>query len=222
MKALGSLPVVVASALLAGCSPQEFPIPAADGPLSLQIRYPTEEPVWVTDSISVWGTIGSGKARLRIDGRSIRVEPDGGFATFVPIPPGDPPTLELEASKGDSVIHRTLPITRARSTPLQSAEPRPAARWVRLSRPPSDTVDAATQARPIYGRWTPGGALALPIPQEVRLPVDAETPGDLRLRLARDVAVWISRTDAEDVSPRLVPPLVGSPRLTQSATSSVF
>jgi N-acetylmuramoyl-L-alanine amidase len=222
MKALGSLQFVVVSALLAACSADEFPIPAADGPLSLKIRYPTSEPVWVTDSISVWGTTGSGKARLRIDGRSIRVEPNGGFATFVPISPRDPPTLELEVSKGNSVIRRSLPITRAEGTPLQTAEPRPAARWVRLSRPPSDTVDAATQARPIYGRWTPGGALALPIPQGVRLPVDAETPEDLRLMLARDIAVWVSRIDAKAAAARPVPPLLRNSRLTQSAASSVL
>ena len=209
------------SALLAGCAPEEYPIPPADGPLTLQVRYPTDEPVSATDSISVWGTVGSGKAHLRIDGRSIRIEPNGGFATFVPMPPGDPPALELEAGKGDSVVRRSLPVTRALSTPLQPAEPRPAARWIRLHRPPSDTVDVATQARPIYGRWTPGGALALPIPQGVRLRVDAETAGDLRLRLARNFTVWVSRTDAEAAAPGSTP-LVGSPRLTQSATNSAL
>jgi N-acetylmuramoyl-L-alanine amidase len=222
MRILGSLQYVVASALLAACGTGEYPIPAADGPLTLQLRYPADEPVWVTDSISVWGTTGSGKARLRIDGRSIRIEPNGGFATFVPMPPGDPPMLELEASKGDSVIRRSLPIIRARSASLRPAEPRPAARWIRLSRPPSDTVDAATQARPIYGRWTPGGALALPIPQGVRLQVDAETPEELRLRLARNIAVWVSRVDAAAAAPRLAAPVVGSPRLAQFATSSVI
>lgn len=205
----------------AGCADDDFPIPGADGPLSLQIRYPTAEPVSVTDSISVWGTVGSGKARLRIDGQNVLIEPNGGFATFVPIPPNDPPTLQLEASKGDAVIRRSISITRARSTPPRSADPRPAARWIRLNRPPSDTVDAATQARPIYGRWTPGGALALPIPQGIRLPVDAETAEALRLRLARDIAVWVSRTDAEDAAPRPVPPRVGRPRLTQSAAGSM-
>lgn len=222
MRALESLRSLVALTLLAACAADDSPIPAVDGPLSLQVRYPTAEPVWVTDSISVWGTVGTGQARLTIDGRSVRVERNGGFATFVPIAPRDPPTLQLKASRGDSIIRLALPVTRARSTLPQSAEPRPAAGWVRLVRPPSDTADAATQARPIYGRWTPGGALALPLPQGIRLPVDAETPDALRLRLARDLAVWVARADAKRASPRPVPPTLGGPRLTQTDTSSTI
>lgn len=212
--------VAVALSWLAGCAADDIPIPAVDGPLSLEVRYPTAEPVAVTDSISVWGTVGSGKARLRIDGQSVPIEPNGGFAVFVPIPPHDPPVLQLEASKGDLIIRRSLPIIRVRSTPPPAVYPRPAARWIRLHRPLSDTLDAATQARPIYGRWTPGGALALPLPQGIRLRVDAELPEALRLRLARDIAVWISRNDAESAAPVPAPPPVGRPRLTQSTTSS--
>jgi len=208
--------------LLASCATDDFQIPAADGPLSLEIRYPTAEPVSVTDSISVWGSVGSGKARLRINGQSVRIERNGAFATFVPIPPHDPPTLQLEASKGDAVIRRSLVITRATHPPPRSADPRPAARWIRLRRPGSDTVDAATQARPIYGRWTPGGELALPLPQGIRLMVDAETSEALRLSLARNVSVWVSRADAEAAGPRPAPPRVGSARLTQSAAGSVI
>lgn len=214
-------PLVVALVLVLGCSPKDVPIPAADGPLVLEVRYPTPEPVAVTDSISVWGTIGTGKGQLRLNGRSVRVEPNGGFATFVPIPPDEKPTLELEARKGSAVVRRSIPITRARPEPAPPVIPTGATRWIRLNRPPSDTVDAATQARPIYARWTPGGAIALPIQQGIRLPVEAETPSAVRLRLARGIAVWVPRAEADEVTPRRTTPMVANPRLTQAADRSV-
>lgn len=214
-------PLVVALVAVLGCAREDFLIPAADGPLVLEVRYPTLEPVAVTDSIAVWGTIGTGQGRLRLNGRSVPVEPNGGFATFVPMPTGEKPTLALEARKGSAVVRRSIPITRARPEPAPPVTPTRVTRWVRLNRSPSDTVDAATQARPIYARWTPGGAIALPIQQGIRLPVEAETPDAVRLRLARGVAVWVPRAEAEEVAPRRATPIVANPRLAQTADRSV-
>lgn len=176
----------------------------------------------IMDSISVWGSVGSGGAELRINGHRVRVAPNGGFAAFLPVPPGEPPMLELEARKGGSVLRRSLPLARSRQAPDSPAFPRPVARWVRLRRPPSDTTDPARQASPIYSRWTPGGTLALPLPQGIRLPADAETSEALRLHLAKGVAVWVPRAEAEEAPPRRSVPVVTDPRLSQSATQSVL
>lgn len=184
------------------CAPDPAPIPFVDGPLVLEIRYPGEEPIAVADSVSVWGSVGNGRARLRVNGRRIRVEPNGAFAAFVELPRSGSPVLDLEARLGDSVVRRTVAITRATHGPRPQLLVRSAGGWVRVRRLPNDTLDAAGQARPVYSRWAPGGALALPLPLGVRLPVEAETDDALRLGLAPGVAVWIARVDTEPAAPR--------------------
>lgn len=213
-------PWVIALVVVAGCAQDEYAIPVADGPLALEVRYPTSAPMTKTDSISVWGSVGSGAAELRVNGDRVRIAPNGGFAAFLPVPPGKQPELELEAREGGAVLRRSIPLTRSRPTPDPPALPRPVARWVRLRRPPSDPADPARQASPIYSRWTPGGILALPLPQGIRLPADAETSGALRLRLAKGVAVWVPRAEVEDAPPRRSVPVVTDPRLRESATQS--
>ena len=87
-----------AVSILGGCDKHEYSVPPADGPLVLELRHPTTAPVAVTDSISLWGTVGGGKARLRVNGQSIHIELNGGFAAFLPLPPGNSPVLDLEAT----------------------------------------------------------------------------------------------------------------------------
>lgn len=212
-----------AIAILAGCRQREYSIPPADGPLVLELRYPAAQAVAVTDSISLWGTVGSGKARLRVNGHSVHIEPNGGFATFLQLPPGDSPVLEIEASKDGDTLHRSLPITRIRTAVPPRAPLRPARGWVRLRRLPSDSVDSATQARPVFARWTPGGALALQLPLGARLPIEVETDSAVRVRLARGIAVWVSRAESEPVKPpRAAPSILSELTLTQSGTRTVI
>ena len=64
--------------------------------------------------------------------------------------------------------------------------------------------------------------LALPLPQGIRLPADAETADALRLRLREGVAVWIPRVEAEDAPPRRSLPVAADLRITELATQSVL
>ncbi len=136
---------------------------------------------------------------MRVNGRSVRVWPNGAFSEFVAL--RSEPALEFEARLGDSVIRRKIPVTR---TTDSAARPDPPIRkttgWVRLRRLPDDTLDAATQARPIYSRWTPGGDLAVPLPQGVRLPAQAEAGSFLRLGLATGISAWVTKEDTEPTS----------------------
>ncbi len=191
---------VLGVTVLGACRSPEYAIPPADGPLEIELRHPSADPVPATDSIALWGTVGTGKARLRVNGHPVPVESNGGFAAFLPLPAGDAPVLEFEATKGEQTLRRSFPVTlrRAAATPPQERI-HPVRGWVRLRRLPSDTMDRATLERPVFGRWTPGGDLALPLPLGTRLPTDAGTEAEVRLRLARNVAVWVNRVDAEPV-----------------------
>lgn len=218
----------------AACNRPDPPIPARDGPLAISLRYPAVgTPVPAVDSIALWGTVGTGRATLSVNGTRVPVEANGTFATFLPVPPGAAPALRLEARRGDERQLLEVPLRRGGAPPVASvpagaggagrdpngtqppppdAGPRPWGRWVTMRRLPSDTADSATQARPIYARWRPGGEVAIGIAQGIRLFADARTTDALRLRLAPDEHVWIPAVDADTVT-RARAPLLAAGRL---------
>jgi N-acetylmuramoyl-L-alanine amidase len=197
-----------------GCATGETPIPAVDGPLTLELRYPGLAPLGPIDSVALWGSIGTGRGRLRVDGRPVEVAPNGGFAAFVPVPAGARPTLRLEARKGTRVIRRSITLARRPAQPSPQRTPTPIRRWVRLARRPAgDSVDAATQSRPIYARASPGGEIALAIPQGIRALADAQSGNGVRLRLTADLSVWVLATEIEPAEPRRLPLVPLGPRL---------
>lgn len=194
-----------------------------DGPLTLEVRYPGAHPIAVADSVSLWGTVGSGRARLRVNGRPVRIAPNGGFATFLPLPPGDAPVLRLEASKGRDTLRRTVVITRLRSAAAVRGPRRATQGWIRLRRLPSDTVDSATQARPVYARWTPAGALALQLPLGAILPINQETDQEVRVLLAPGLMVWVTRGETEPIAaPRRGRSVLGELALRQDRARTVL
>lgn len=187
-----------------GCADPGVRIPRIDGPLVLELRYPLDGTVIAQDSTAIWGSTGSGRASLDVNGRRIRVEPNGAFADFVPLPADDTATLRFRAHMGRDTAGRVIRIPRRAGARMAAAvEPR-VRDWtyrVRLRRLPSDTVDSATQARPIFTRWLPDGSVAFGIPQDVRLFADARTDDHLRLRIAPGLRVWVPAADAEVIGP---------------------
>ncbi|MEX0907730.1 MAG: N-acetylmuramoyl-L-alanine amidase [Gemmatimonadota bacterium] len=64
------------------------PIPAVDGPLALDVGYPPEGgTIAVRDSNFIFGSTGSGRTQLAINGQPVQVAPNGGFLAFIPVPP---------------------------------------------------------------------------------------------------------------------------------------
>src|SRR6185369_17794219 len=63
-------------------------VPAVDGPLAVRVVYPRPDQVVTSrDSNFIFGSIGSGRATLRINGVPVRVYPNGAFIAFVANPP---------------------------------------------------------------------------------------------------------------------------------------
>src|SRR3954447_15949216 len=80
------------------------PVPEVDGPLSIRVQYPSANQVVTSrDSNFIFGSIGSGRATLRINGAPARVYPNGAFMAFVPNPPASAPRYELVAERGADV-----------------------------------------------------------------------------------------------------------------------
>src|SRR5215204_3224405 len=86
-------------------------IPAVDGPLAVNVVYPRPDQVITSrDSNFIFGSIGSGRATLRINGHPARVYPNGAFMAFIPNPPAPSPSYELVAERGGESVRSTLPI----------------------------------------------------------------------------------------------------------------
>lgn len=63
------------------------PVPAVDGPLRLDVAYPAENAaIAVRDSTFIFGSTGSGRATLTINGAPVTVAPNGAWLAFLPVP----------------------------------------------------------------------------------------------------------------------------------------
>src|SRR5215212_7137512 len=137
---LRRLPVL--AALLVGCAravvpptppgpatasrPALPPVPAVDGPLAIRVVYPRPDQVVTSrNSNFIFGSIGSGRATLRIDGQLARVYPNGAFIAFVPNPPGSSPSEGARACAPPCRSRIPRRVTRRRRVPSRRPPPPP-------------------------------------------------------------------------------------------------
>jgi N-acetylmuramoyl-L-alanine amidase len=85
------------------------PIPDVSGPLNLRVVYPSpNQQLTVRDSNYIFGSTGSGGARLTIDGVDVPVLPNGAFFAWLAVPSGDVPHYDLHATQGTETANLTL------------------------------------------------------------------------------------------------------------------
>ena len=83
-------------------------MPVVDGPLAIKVVYPQAgQTVTSRDSNFIFGSLGTGKATLRINGYPARVYPNGAFIAFIPNPPAASPRYELVAERGGENVRAT-------------------------------------------------------------------------------------------------------------------
>jgi N-acetylmuramoyl-L-alanine amidase len=132
------------------------PVPAVDGPLAIRVVYPSANQVITSrDSNFIFGSVGSGRASLTINGQPARVYPNGAFIAFLPNPPASAPRYELVATRGGESVRATQPIAYPASraaaaepavAPARAPAPTPAEKPEALATSRADTV-AAVAAR---------------------------------------------------------------------------
>jgi N-acetylmuramoyl-L-alanine amidase len=217
------------------------PIPLVDGPLAIDVVYPRENQVITSrDSNFVFGSIGSGKAGLTVNGVPARVYPNGAFIVFLANPTADSARYALVATRGPDTARAVRSIryparaaalpgpvvaagdTTARVRPESLATSRAdtiAALDARL-----DTLRAALSAgkpigvvqigepsaaadtdRVINGRPLAGGTYKWFFAPGTVVPLVGRDGGFYRVRLDRDVDVYVDSTDAR-VLPDTAPP----------------
>src|SRR5688572_12730764 len=84
------------------------PVPLVDGPLAIRIVYPTAGAViQARDSNFIFGTVGSGRASLLINGAPVPVIPNGSFLAYLAVPPASAPHYTIVASRGADTARAT-------------------------------------------------------------------------------------------------------------------
>ncbi len=124
------------------------PIPNVVGPIALHVVYPPAgAQVGTRDSNFVFGSVGSGGATLRINGRPVEVKPNGSFLAFLPVPATSESAgiYEFEVTQGSDTV-------RAQHRVTLSPEP--------LAFPSSgplivDSSSLNPRGRPVLERWEP-------------------------------------------------------------------
>ncbi|MGQ0641947.1 MAG: N-acetylmuramoyl-L-alanine amidase family protein [Gemmatimonadaceae bacterium] len=117
-------------------------MPTASGPLTVRVVYPPRGATLSVagDSTFIFGSLGNGDATLTINGQSVRVEPNGSFLAFLPVP-RESQSYVLETSLGaarerveHSVRIAPRPVSLANDAPLaadrQSVRPSTPAAWM--------------------------------------------------------------------------------------------
>lgn len=87
------------------------PVPLIDGPLEPKVVFPVpNQRISVRDSNFIFGSVGSGKATLTINGAPVPVAPNGTFLGFLPVPPSSAPRYEVIARNGPDSARVVLPV----------------------------------------------------------------------------------------------------------------
>lgn len=149
-------------------SPALPEIPRRTGPLVLDVVHPEEgATVTVRDSTFVFGSTGTGDAKLSINGTPVPVQPNGAFLAFLPVPADGVYRIAAHTARESAELVRTVTVPPPPPTlppgPVaileSSIEPRGV--WVAL---PGEPIDVSFQG-------SPGGIATLILPDGRRIPL---------------------------------------------------
>ena len=147
-------------------------VPAVDGPLDIKVVYPSAGgTVDAGDSTFAFGSVGSGRATVMVNGAPVRVWPNGTWLAWVRLPPEPEPRLEVVAKRGRDSVRSTLTVRRA---------PR--------FRPPSRGLWVDTTS------FSPAGRVWWPFSEPLALSVRASEGALVRLRLPDGRAIPLGAT----------------------------
>lgn len=144
-QALAALVLAGAVAACSGAAPPSGPspmprgmppVPAVDGPLDLRVSYPRHSMAIETRGRNfIFGSAGSGAARVWVNGEEVEVAPNGGFLAFLPVPESG--VYRLRAVRGTESQTLEVPVELPPPVPVPTGAPAivegsvfPAGAWV--------------------------------------------------------------------------------------------
>src|SRR5688572_23606127 len=165
-------------------------VPNVVGPIALRVVYPPSgSQIATRDSNFIFGSVGSGTATLRINGRPVEVKPNGSFLAYLPVPvtTQGAAVYEIEVAQASDTVrtqHRvTLP---AEPVSIPSSGP-----WI------VDSSSLSPRTRPVLERWEAvrvsirvgnGAQAELQLPDGARVPMVAASPNPRGAVVATEVA----------------------------------
>ena len=197
------------------------PIPDVRGPLSITVVYPKAGSVVAArDSNFIFGSVGSGDATLSINGYPVKVEPNGAFLAWLPMPDTALARYDLVAARGADTARYThviaFPPRRSAADSADSAmakTPFPdSGRFEAIGLVPSATglsdTDRVIPARPI-----PGGTYKWFLWPGTIVQVTGRAGGGggafWRVRLDASLEAWVNAADMRQ--PPGTSPVVAAP-----------
>ena len=175
--------------------------PKVTGPLALDMVYPPDgHLLTVRESTFVFGSVGNGDASLTINNAPVRVNPNGSFMAFLPVPADTAYTMRASLPTGETAVA----VRRVRF-PTRSAPARPTApatideagypRLVTLANTNPDATadtDMVTIARP-----TPTGTYQWFLLPGTVVQATGRMGNGVRVRLDSQLEAWV---DAEGIA----------------------
>ncbi|MEO6445715.1 MAG: N-acetylmuramoyl-L-alanine amidase [Gemmatimonadaceae bacterium] len=94
------------------------PVPRVNGALDLRIVYPPAGAlISARDSTFLFGSTGSGEARLQVNGFPVPVLPNGSWLAWLPLPPRERPVYDFVLMRGADTVRATHRIARPAARP---------------------------------------------------------------------------------------------------------
>ncbi len=203
------LPVVLALAAAAACAPVTAPVPGPtpettvgippiprmDGPLQIRVVHPTPNMTRPNvDSTLIYGSVGTGNARLTINGHPVTVEPNGAFLGFLPTPADG--TYNLSAEAGEGTVTATASYRAPAAAAIAPATP---AALVEFTQPRAGTISGGgdtlrTGSDVAIGRTTPTGNFRWFLPRGARVVATGQQGQMVRVALGQETA-WFPAAD---------------------------
>jgi N-acetylmuramoyl-L-alanine amidase len=202
-------------------------IPLVDGPLAIRVQYPSpNQQITSRDSNFIFGSIGSGRATLTVNGAPARVYNNGAFMVYVANPPESSPRYDLVAARGSDTSRAALAVRVPTSVTRHPTAEFPPSKPENLATSRADTI-AALNSRidslhtqlvrndpigvvqlgqaaadtdlTIIGRPTPAGTYKWFFTPGTIVPLIAREGGFARVRLDNGLDVYVDSTDAKPV-----------------------
>ncbi len=218
-------------------SPALPPIPEVDGPLAIRVIHPSPgAPRPRVDSTYIYGSVGTGRAALDINGTPVPVAPNGAFLAYLPLPADG--RWVLTARGGGEPVQATVayaappppqPAARPDTVPADSAQgdPVPADTAAAPATPTAPAAPAftpqtatvtggdtlATGSDVATGRPTPTGTYRWFLPRGARVRVVERRGEQLRVQLDSATSAWFAAS-ALTLGGAAPAPAAGAARLT--------
>ncbi|OYV68516.1 MAG: hypothetical protein B7Z72_08145, partial [Gemmatimonadetes bacterium 21-71-4] len=164
-----------------GPTPQAPPLPAiplVDGPLAVTVVYPPAgQTLTARDSSFLFGSVGTGRASLTVNGVPVEVAPDGAFLAWLPLPDDTAAVFHIVAIAGADSASLDW---RVRLPPRFVPPERPL--WVdaRSLRPRGLIWAVAGEPLRVSVRAAPGASVAVRLPDGRVFPLAPDTAWAVR------------------------------------------